>query len=347
MTQPYPLRLGRTLLGIVLTGPSLLGAGGNPQRNVAERSTLIFDPSRASGRTSPFSPSLEECRAVCADNVRASAPPLPDWKRTSELQACVASTVDAVRALRDGGVESTWVLECDYNVTYTSPPQSCGRRPAGWVPERDPSPVDLGGFLARSAELERASVDAFANMIKELSQLRAPIALIERARHAARDEVRHAKIMEGLARVHGSAPRAHEATVPSERSIEEIAIDNLVEGCIRETFGALIALAQGQRASSALLRRAMRRIAKDEVRHAELSWDVHAWLLTKLRKSEIEKLKDHTESAIRTLKREMRDGFPPDLCDNAGLPSASEASRLLNQLCERVWGPTFGPHALS
>jgi len=62
------------------------------------------------------------------------------------------------------------------------------------------------------------------------------------------------------------------------RSLYEIA----VEGCVRETFGALEATFQAKNANDPQIRRVMRRIAEDETRHAALAWRVAAWIEPRL-----------------------------------------------------------------
>ena len=52
------------------------------------------------------------------------------------------------------------------------------------------------------------------------------------------------------------------------RELEAIAIENAVEGCVRESFGALLATWQAKTAGDARVRAAMKRIARDETRHA-------------------------------------------------------------------------------
>ena len=47
---------------------------------------------------------------------------------------------------------------------------------------------------------------------------------------------------------------------------------------MRETWGAACAVTQGERAADPELRRTMRGIARDELGHATLSWDLAAWL---------------------------------------------------------------------
>jgi len=61
-----------------------------------------------------------------------------------------------------------------------------------------------------------------------------------------------------------------------------MATENAVEGCVHETFGAAVALAQSIQARDRRVRAAMSRIAADEARHAELAWQVARWAESRL-----------------------------------------------------------------
>lgn len=154
---------------------------------------------------------------------------------------------------------------------------NCGRRPEALALVGDAPGDDVGGELAAMAELEAASVPAFERLARELVAHGAPAALVARARAAARDEIRHARAMTALATRHGATPRAIAIGELPIRSLEAIAIENAVEGCVREAYGALVATFQAERAAPAL-RRVFRSIARDERRHAALSEAVAAWL---------------------------------------------------------------------
>ncbi|HEU5059402.1 MAG TPA: hypothetical protein VFU21_22870, partial [Kofleriaceae bacterium] len=95
----------------------------------------------------------------------------------------------------------------EVELTYSYPPEACGRRPAGWTPSAA-SGATPAAHLARCAELEEVSVHAFLRLARELGELGAPPALVAAARAAAADEVRHAALMGGLARALGAAPPA-------------------------------------------------------------------------------------------------------------------------------------------
>src|SRR5262245_10013390 len=98
------------------------------------------------------------------------------------------------------------------------------------------------------AELEAASVRAFEVLAAELEQYGAPQRLSEAARAAATDEVRHAASTAEWARALGA--NVAQVAVPARgvRSLAAIALDNAVEGCVRETFGAVIGAYQARAA---------------------------------------------------------------------------------------------------
>lgn len=174
-----------------------------------------------------------------------------------------------------------------------TPSQGCaiaGRRPEGLVsPSGNASDHEdaCAAYLAKMAHLEAASVVAFDDMIRELRAHGAPEDLVRRAEEAKNDEVRHARVMTQLAEGAGASVPA--VDVPSERGIRSllaIAKENMAEGCVRETFGALVAHRQASVAQSTAMRLVMRSIARDETKHAALSWDLHAWLVSRLSPAE-------------------------------------------------------------
>jgi hypothetical protein len=115
-------------------------------------------------------------------------------------------------------------------------------------------------------------------MALELRALGAPVELVARAEEARADEIRHA---EAMARQAGRFGACVPALAPSPmhlRGREAIALENAVEGCVRETFGAIIAAYQARRAVDRALRAELGIIAVEEARHAQLSWDVGVWL---------------------------------------------------------------------
>jgi hypothetical protein len=142
---------------------------------------------------------------------------------------------------------------------------------------------DEGERLAALSYLEAVSVYAFERLASELEVHRAPAQLLRAARRARRDEVRHTAMTARLARERGGSPRLPEAPAPIRaRTLLEVAIENAVEGCVRETYGAVQGLVEAHTSRDRGIRHAMKSIAADECRHAELAWAVHAWAMPRL-----------------------------------------------------------------
>lgn len=142
----------------------------------------------------------------------------------------------------------------------------------------------FGAWLGRMATLEAESIAAFRRLKHELAALGAPRKLQRRAARSRRDEKRHARTISNLARRHGG--EAAKIINADERlplrSLEEVALENAVEGCIRETYGAWQAFTQSRESPDSEFRALMRRIAEDEMRHAALAWEIHAWVMKRL-----------------------------------------------------------------
>ena len=163
----------------------------------------------------------------------------------------------------------------------------------------------LGEVFAGRAYLEEVSVHAFARLERELAAHGAPTELLREARRARRDEVRHTAMMTRLARRFGrsvSPPRPPVAT--PVRSLFEIALENAVEGCVRETYGAVTGLVEARRSIDADVRRAMDRIGADECRHAELAWAVARWIMPRLTQAEQQAVRCAARAAIESLAAE-------------------------------------------
>jgi rubrerythrin len=131
------------------------------------------------------------------------------------------------------------------------------------------------------AYLEAASVLAFEQLAEQLCGFGAPDELIERCRIAANEERAHARWLTMLAERRGASVSVVEQ-VSAEAEILDVALHNAVEGCVHETFAALLAACRARRAASPVLRRVFAKIAVDEAGHGQLAWDIHAWLLTRL-----------------------------------------------------------------
>jgi hypothetical protein len=182
------------------------------------------------------------------------------------------------------------------------------------------------------AWLEAASVPAFERLMRELEAHGAPASLRNAARRAARDEVRHARTITALAEEAGARVPQVRVAPFEERSLEAIATENAVEGCVRETFGAAVAAVQAKRASHRGLRAAMRRIARDEAQHAQLSWAVADWIDAKLDAGARKRVRRMRERAAVELLREVSVDPSAIARRDLGLPSAAEARAMVLSL---------------
>ena len=134
-------------------------------------------------------------------------------------------------------VDLAWEIYVGGDTCAVSGRRAAHVRPAGELVARDLA----GAWLAHAAWLEAASVYAFFRLADELALHGAPIALVRIARQSAMDEMRHAAVVASLAARYGARPAAVEVDPPAARSLEAMAIENAVEGCVRETWGAIVA----------------------------------------------------------------------------------------------------------
>lgn len=131
------------------------------------------------------------------------------------------------------------------------------------------------------ARYEHASVAAFARVSLELMAVGAPPALIEGCHRAALDEIGHARLALDLARTLGADAWDLGALpqVPTRPvTLEQLAIDALIEGCLGEGSAAARAHMAATRAD-ALAAATARTIAAEETRHAALAWSTLHWAL--------------------------------------------------------------------
>lgn len=219
---------------------------------------------------------------------------------------------------------------------YESGDPNCqiGRRPEGFE-ARAYDRADFAKWLAALAELEAASVPAFERLATELALHGAPPELIARARLSRHDEVRHARLMSHLALEHGAgeirAPAIRE--LPPRTSLFEIVKENAIEGCVRETFGALIAAHQATHAKDTRIRSMMKMIAKDETRHAALAWDIAAWASPRLAREERAEIDAERVQAIEGLRAAIASAsLPTAAIETAGMPTAAQSASLFDRL---------------
>ena len=209
-----------------------------------------------------------------------------------------------------------------------------GRRPEGLRRDRLVARGNaVGEHFAAMATLEAASVTAFRRLRRQLAAYGAPAELLGRIRKAARDEIRHARATTALAKKYGVTPSAPRIDSCDEApSLFAIALENAREGCVRETYGALVAQLQTTRAADADVRATMTAIADEETEHAALSWDIAAWIEAQLGDHERMQLGAERQDAFTILARELSVQVDPRVQHASGVPAAHEAVRMLEEL---------------
>ena len=260
------------------------------------------------------------------------------------------------RATPDGGWDLTLVNgECeqelfkvlvhvDYagNITILSK-EGLGKRASCPVAGRRPTGLrsgplaanarPIGEHFASMATLEAASVTAFRRLHRQLAAHGAPRELLARVRQAARDEIRHARATSALARKYGVTPAAPEiATEAAAPSLLDIALENAREGCVRETYGALVAQLQKHRAADEDVRAVMVAVADEETEHAALSWDIAEWIETQLGETDRALLVAERRAAFVQLASELTHESSDDVRHVSGVPAARDALRMLEGL---------------
>ncbi len=211
-----------------------------------------------------------------------------------------------------------------------------GRRPSGLQagPRRagGASEDEVGRFFAAAARLEAASVPAFEQLARDLAWHGAPDDLVSEALRAREDEVRHARATRALAERWGAEVSRPEVVIGAPRPLFEIALENAVEGCVRETFGALVASLQAERAGDAKVAAALAIIAEDETRHAALAWDVASWLQERLSEDERSAIEKARARAIDELRASLEIAPAAELQTVAGMPDAALARRAFDAM---------------
>jgi hypothetical protein len=279
--------------------------------------TFVGDPQTCTGFTTSGSP--EQCAAVCGFDSYGEQP-----------TTCSISSNNGVQTLYCAAIDTP---HCP--VTMNG-----GRRPAffaslGFGPV--PRGRELGVHFARAACMEAGSVEAFRMLRDELLAHGAPRRLVRAASRAIRDEMRHVRQTSALARRFGEEPVApRPVPARARRTFDAVALENAVEGCIRETYSALECAWQAEVAADPVVRATMKRIARDEMRHLELSWAVHAWALGRLDAEGRTRVGAAQRREIATMLDELSRDPHESLRRTGGLPPAAQSRALVQAIGARL-----------
>ena len=261
--------------------------------------------SDATTDASPVDPTDPMCHASCMEAC-------PFANGSQNLQEC--------REISRANGRAT--VECTYGSRCIG-----GRMTDGLVAPELPGDM-LGAFFARCAWLEAASIRSFERLARELEDHGAPDELVRVARTAAKDEARHARAVGRLAEKYGAKVPRVEHRDTATRPLETIALENATEGCVGETYGALLAYWQADHASDSDVREAMSAIAPDELSHAALAWAIAAWAETRLDREASDRVRAARESAVLDLAHDP----DPRLADIAGIPDAESMRAMIGAM---------------
>lgn len=362
------LRLAPLFLGILAALPAC--PFGCDDATIESTQTFEVAPAALEAALADGSLGLDECSMLCqldsttgeqsttADSPTSTAggtagdstgDASSSGSGTTDAGTTDASTTDAgTTAASTGGVSTSGgeinpdllgckavegmanMVSCDFS-------QQCigGRRPAGL---RSSAPCDgdeVGAWFAATAHLEAASVPAFERLLAELQAHGAPEALVRAAADAAQDEVRHATAMTAMALRHGAAVVTVELAPVQPRGLLALALENAVEGCVQETWAALLAAHQAEAAEDPEVRALMAQIAADETRHAELAWAIDAWLNTRLTADERQEVAAARSAAAARLQ--PRADLPATYIRGLGLPAHARAEPMWQALNATLW----------
>jgi hypothetical protein len=250
----------------------------------------------------------------------------------SFVNNCEASSVvRTVFVARDGSLVERPRVHAPVGTEFSC--AVAGRRPEGFVPSpaaeaESPS----AAYFASMAELEAAAVLAFRRLGRDLAGLGAPSALRARVRQAVRDEIRHTRAARSLSASRRDARKAVAAAPWVDRGARALAIENAREGCVRETYGALLAWHQAAHAEDPRVRAVMAAIAEEETAHAALSFDVARWLDGLLGSADRDAVLRERQLAQMELAQELAAPVEDRLARSIGLPDATRARLLLEEL---------------
>jgi rubrerythrin len=271
--------------------------------------------------------------------------------RTSGCQVLSVTEIDAAPTplgcwvVADTCAADVFVPDANLTVQCLDCIAGGGRRPAGLRATRTPArraarsrvksgkeQTGIGDYFGAMAFEEAAAVLAFQRMSEELRMHGAPASLARAAERATKEERRHAKTFRTLALRAGAEPRGARLAGGPRHRLSSIAVENAAEGCVRETFGALLLFVQARRATDPRLQKAFERIARDEARHAALSWALSRWAEPKLTPTARAKVDAARRNAVAALREQIAKRHAQPYDAQVGHPSRAEAQRLLSDL---------------
>jgi len=189
--------------------------------------------------------------------------------------------------------------------------------------------------------MEHASVASFARFTLQLLAAGAPADLVAEAQRAAADEVEHARLAYGLASTYANRPVGPGSLdvlgveIPGGR--RRMVVELIEEACVGETLGSLEATLLASRVRDPALRAVHARIARDELRHAELAWKTLRWLLSDADAETRTAAREAFERAIAAAAKNPESSWPD--APEHGLLDRLELGRIRRDTLRQVVAP--------
>ncbi len=313
-------------------GSNHVGAGGNDEAAVRNYCEVDDRPWYIAAEASIVPDTVAKCEALCGCISRFGSIVDCLWNDLPQADASM------IHADYDGGVRGTIpTIGAGERMLKCRLMHPGGRRPFGLRPAKHDVSCVISAYFAELAHLEAASIRAFATLARELAEHDAPPDLVRAAESARRDEIRHARTMRRFARRKGARVGRVEASSAGTRSLEAIAIENAVEGCVLETYSAVLAFWQAKNAGDHEVAAAMGDIAEDEARHAALAWRVSRWAMPRLSAHAKDRLRFQVRMAVKKLENAVTLPVNPALVRELGLPTPAFAQALVAGLQHELW----------
>ncbi len=262
-------------------------------------------------------------------------------------QSCEGSCCGRALVLNERTLVSAAEQRNDWLVidaTLTGLPHAV--RPSASAAER----ARLAELWQADALMEHASIASFARFSLQLLALGAPAQLVGDAQAAGLDEVAHAERAFSIAsRLAGRAigpGKLPELDHPLELDLLSVARATLAEGCIGETFAAVVAQEQARLAGDSSVRQALLDVAEDETRHAQLAFRFLAWALAqggpKQRANLRAELRREAERKLALLPEPSSTAeLSQPALHHYGRLSSDEQRELYRQAREQILRPAF------
>ena len=114
-----------------------------------------------------------------------------------------------------------------------------------------------------------------------------------------------------------------------------VARHNATEGCVFEAWAALEAQLKSTYAETEELRQIYAVIATDEIRHAQLAWDLHRWFLQRLPEEQAERVKEEQRQAIDLLRKHALSGMK-EMPGELGLDTLVDSQLMLERFLDGI-----------